>query len=150
MIQFIRTDSTNADFIQLVALLDADLRIRDGEEHAFYAQFNKIDTIKQVIVAYENRIAVGCGAFKPFAHNSVEVKRMFVMPEYRGKQIATSLLDHLEKWAGELNYQTCVLETGTRQPEAIALYTKCGYKRIDNYGQYAGVANSVCFSKQLL
>ncbi len=150
MIQFIRTDSANTDFIQLVAALDADLRIRDGEEHAFYAQFNKIDTIKHVIVAYENSIAIGCGAIKPFAPDCMEVKRMFVLPEHRGKHIATAILEQLENWAVELKNSTCILETGTRQPEAIALYTKCGYERMDNYGQYAGVVNSVCFSKRLI
>ncbi len=51
------------------------------------------------------------------------------------------------KWASELGYTSCVLETGKRQPEAIALYTKNGYKIIPNYEQYEGVENSVCFRK---
>ena len=62
----IRTDSDHTDFRQLVALLDQDLAVRDGDDHAFYAQFNKVDAIKEVIVAYQNDVPVGCGAIKPF------------------------------------------------------------------------------------
>lgn len=144
-----RTDSEHPDFVALVRLLDAELAIRDGEDHAFYAQFNKIDKIRHVILAYQEGIPVACGAFKPFEADVVEVKRMFVQPECRGKGIAGQVLAALETWAGELGFRRCVLETGMQQPEAIALYTKSGYARIPNYGQYAGVENSVCFEKML-
>jgi putative acetyltransferase len=132
-----------------VKLLDADLAKRDGEDHFFYAQFNKIDRIKHVVVAFENRKPVGCGAMKEFSAVAMEVKRMYVLPEQRKKGIAAAILSELEKWAAELSYQKCVLETGQKQPEAIALYTHRGYKRIENYGQYAGVENSVCFEKKI-
>ena len=144
-----RTDSTNPDFISLVRLLDADLAIRDGDDHAFYAQFNKVDSIRHAIVIYENGTPVGCGAFKPFDENTVEIKRMYVLPEMRGKGIASQILSELEQWAAESNYRRCVLETGKKQPEAIALYLKSGYAVIPNYGQYAGVENSVCFEKKI-
>lgn len=149
MISLLRTDSKNPDFIELVKMLDADLAIRDGEDHAFYAQFNKIDRIKNVMVAYADEIPVACGAFKFYEEGKVEIKRMFVKPEYRGKGIAAELLKALEIWAKELGYQSCVLETGLKQPEAIALYQKSGYQIIANYGQYAGVENSVCFGKEI-
>ncbi|AWI26024.1 GNAT family N-acetyltransferase [Flavobacterium pallidum] len=149
MIKYIRTDSENPDFIDLVCLLDADLAIRDGEDHAFYAQFNKIATLKNVIVAYENHVAVGCGAFKGYTPDIVEVKRMFVPEKLRGKGIASGLLSELEEWVKELGYKGCILETGIKQPEAIALYHKNGYKIIPNFGQYAGIENSVCFEKNL-
>lgn len=74
---------------------------------------------------------------------------MFTPPEHRGKGIAVKVLAELEKWAAELGYKKCILETGKAQPEAIALYTKCGYEIIPNYGQYAGVENSVCFEKSV-
>ncbi|MFC4211739.1 GNAT family N-acetyltransferase [Pedobacter lithocola] len=146
----VRTDSDNTDFRQLVALLDKDLAIRDGDEHAFYAQFNKVDAIKEVVVAYQNEIPVACGAIKPFSVSAAEVKRMFVHPDYRKQGIAAKVLSELETWAAELNYSECVLETGKKQPEAIALYQKAGYQIIDNYGQYVGVENSVCMSKTLI
>ena len=149
MIRTIRTNSDNLDFIQLVKQLDADLAERDGKDHSFYAQFNKIDKIKYVIVAYENDKPVGCGAIKEYAPDTMEIKRMYTSPESRGKGIASSVLSELEGWASELSYEKCILETGKKQPEAIGLYEKNGYKTIPNYGQYAGIENSLCFEKHL-
>lgn len=149
MYTFIRTDSANVDFKKLVSLLDEELATRDGEEHAFYAQFNTIENLKNVIVAYEGTKAVGIGAFRKFKLHMVEIKRMFVMAGYREKGIALQILQRLEDWAGELNYSKCILETGKKQPEAIALYKKSGYQIIPNYGQYKNVANSVCMQKEI-
>lgn len=149
MFKIIKTDSSNKDFIELVKMLDADLAKRDGNEHSFYAQFNKIHSIKHVIVAYENNKAVACGAIKEFKADTMEVKRMFTLSENRSKGIAAEILSALEIWAKELQYKKCILETGKRQSEAIGLYTRKGYKRIANYGQYANVENSVCFEKEL-
>ena len=150
MITIKRTNSDDADFQSLVRELDKDLAIRDGEDHAYYAQFNKIDAIKHVVVAYENDAAIGCGAIKAFDENSMEVKRMFVPLESRGKGIASIVLGELETWASELGYEKCILETGLKQPEAIRLYEKNGYAKIPNYGQYIGMDNSVCFEKKII
>ena len=149
MINILRTSSENHDFIELVRLLDADLAIRDGDKHAFYDQFNKIDNIRYVVVAYENNFPAGCGAIKEYKPDSMEIKRMYVLPEHRKKGIASKILDELENWASELLYSKCILETGKGQPEAIELYKKKGYKLIPNYGQYSGVDNSLCFEKRL-
>jgi GNAT superfamily N-acetyltransferase len=149
MIKVIRTNSDHPDFISLVRLLDADLAKRDGDEHSFYAQFNKIDKIKHAVVLHEDEKPVACGAIKQYAEEIMEVKRMYTLPVYRGKGIATMVLNELEKWAAELGYAKCILETGKRQPEAISLYTRNGYVLIPNYGQYAGVENSVCFEKPI-
>lgn len=149
MTKLIRTNSDHPDFISLVRLLDADLARRDGEDHTFYAQFNTIAKLKHVVIAYENSQATGCGAIKEQASDTMEVKRMYVLPESRKSGIATKILTDLEQWAQEMGYSTCVLETGKRQPEAIELYKKNGYKIIPNYGQYAGIDNSVCFEKAL-
>lgn len=147
--QIIRTDSDHPDFRTLVALLDQDLAVRDGEDHAFYAQFNKVDKIKHVVVAYLETQAIGCGAIRAYDPDTVEVKRMFVHPDHRGKGLAGAVLAELETWAAELGYLRCILETGQMQPEAIRLYLKSGYAIIPNYGQYAGVENSVCMEKWL-
>jgi GNAT superfamily N-acetyltransferase len=149
MIKLIRTNSENPDFIKLVKFLDEDLAIKDGEAHFFYAQFNKINKIMHVVLAYENKIPLGCGAIKEYDTNTMEVKRMYTSPESRKKGIATKILTELEKWVFELSYGRCILETGKRQPEAIGLYKKSGYTQIPNYGQYSGVENSVCFEKEL-
>jgi GNAT superfamily N-acetyltransferase len=144
-----RTNSDDLDFINLVVLLDRDLKIRDGEDHAFYNQFNKTDKIKHVIVFYENNIAVGCGAFREKESNTAEIKRMFVHPDHRKKGIASQVLTTLELWAAEIKYLYTVLETGKKQPEAIALYQKAGYTIIPNYPPYEKMYNSVCMKKTL-
>jgi putative acetyltransferase len=149
MIHLLRTNSENQDFVQLVTLLDQDLQRRDGDDHPFFAQFNKIDSINYVVVAYLDLTPVGCGAIKQYYDLTMEVKRMFVTPEHRGNGVATTVLKELEQWTKELGYKKCILETGERQPEAIGLYAKNGYKRIPNYGQYANVITSVCFLKEL-
>ncbi len=149
VIEIIRTDSENKDFIELVRHLDAELAIRDGDDHAFYAQFNKIAKLKYVVLAHEDGKALGCGAIRALDSGEIEVKRMFVPLESRGKGIATLVLLELENWARELSYTRCVLETGLKQPEAIRLYEKNGYERIPNYGQYVDVGNSVCFGKDI-
>lgn len=147
MLHLTRTTSENADFLALVRLLDQDLQLRDGAEHAFYAQFNKVDKINHVVVAHHGAEPVGCGAIKEYSPTRMEIKRMFVQPVHRGQGVAQVVLAELERWARELHYTGYVLETGQKQPEAIRLYQKCGYTLIPNYGQYVGVENSVCMEK---
>ncbi|WP_317172579.1 GNAT family N-acetyltransferase [Flavobacterium muglaense] len=149
MIQIVRTTPDNPDFIALIALLDQDIKIKDGDEHAFYAQFNKSDSIKNAIVIYDDQIAVGCGAFKKYESDIAEIKRMYVNPETRGKGIATKVLKELEIWAQEEHYNSCILETGYKFTAAIGLYKKNGYAVIQNYGQYKDAADSICFQKIL-
>jgi len=149
MLKLCRTNTNDTDFAALVILLDADLKQSDGDEHDFYNQYNGIDSIKYVIVAYLDGTPVGCGAIKEFDKKSVEVKRMYTDTHYRGRKIASRVLGALENWALELGYKRCVLETGKKQPEAVQLYLKNHYEIIENYGQYVGVENSICFEKNL-
>ena len=150
MIQIIRTSAENLDFVALIEELDKDIEKRDGAEHSFYAQFNKTDSIKHALVVYEDERAIGCGAFKLYKDEVAEIKRMFVNPEDRGKGIASKILKELESWAREENFKSCILETGQKYPEAIALYKKNGFAITFNYGQYEGIEDSVCFSKSIL
>ena len=145
----IRTNGNHPEFIKLVSQLDAILRELDGEEHEFYAQFNKIDTLEHVVLLYIDQLAVGCGALKKYSIDTMEIKRMYVLPEYRSLGIATKILSELESWMLSLGNTTSILETGIRQKDAIALYQKNHYIRIPSYSQYKDVENSVCFSKIL-
>ncbi|MFK7903892.1 MAG: GNAT family N-acetyltransferase [Chitinophagales bacterium] len=146
----LRTDSSNADFHQLIPLLDSYLLDKYGAMQSFYTKFNKVDNIKNVIIAYQNGTPVACGAFKEYDENTVEIKRMFLLENLRGSGIAYEVINELEYWAAELNYTHAILETGIKQPEAIRFYVKCGYCRIDNYGQYIGVNNSLCLKKKIV
>lgn len=149
MVTLKRTNSDDIDFINLVALLDKDLAIRDGDDHAFYNQFNKTDKIKHTIVYYENDVPVGCGAFREKESDKTEIKRMYVHPDYRKKGIASAILKELEIWAKEVGYTYTILETGKNQPEAINLYQKLNYTIIPNYPPYEEMDNSVCMKKTL-
>lgn len=149
LIKILRTTSDDPNFRALVKFLDQDLARRDGKDHAFFAQYNNLDTIRHAVVAYDNELPVGCGAIKEYDKYTMEVKRMYTLPESRGKGIASLILSELEEWATELSYSRCILETGIRQPEAIRLYKKNSYQLIPNYGQYKEVASSRCFEKHL-
>jgi putative acetyltransferase len=143
MIIVTRTTSDNEDFEKLVLQLDAYLAILDGDDHAFYSQFNKSNLLKNALIVYENKVPIAIGAYKEYDSATAEMKRMFTLPEHRRKGIASKVLSELETWAKEENYKTAVLETGYLQKDAIYLYQKLGYKIIENFGQYQGVENSI-------
>lgn len=147
--EIVRTDSSNKEFQQLVAFLDAGLKIIDGDDAPFFAQYNKIDSIKNVVVVYKDGVAISCGAFKEYEPNVAEIKRMFTREENRGQGVAAIVLDELEKWAVESGFEKAILETGNKMTAAIRLYEKSGYERTPNYGQYIGVESSVCMEKDL-
>jgi putative acetyltransferase len=149
MIKLLRCKSDNQDFRNLVILLDEDLYSRNGIIQAQYDKFNKIESIDTGIVAFYDGIPVGCGCFKKFDNKTVEIKRMFVIKEYRSNGIAKMILSELENWALENGYKNSILETGINQFEAINFYQKVGYKTIENFGQYIGNPNSICMSKVL-
>lgn len=149
MISLSRVTGKHKDFIQLVNMLDADLDGRYGDLQDQYDQYNTIEQLATVIVAYYDDQPIGCGAMKPYEMDAVEIKRMYVHPDSRGQGIAGRILNELEGWAKELGYTRAVLETGVKQAEAIGLYQKHGYQRIENYGQYRDMPSSVCFAKPL-
>jgi len=144
-----RCQYTDKDFISLISKLDNELNDRHDNQRTVYDKFNRVDLIPTVIVAYIDGKPIGCGCFKQFDNNTVEIKRMFIDTAYRGKGISKSILNELEKWAIELGYLKAILETGEKLPEAIGLYQKSGYLRIDNYGQYKDLPTSLCFEKTL-
>ena len=148
-ITFKRTEAKNKDFIDLVISLDAYLTIINGDEDSFFKNFNKVEDLQYVIVAYINNVPVGCGALKIFDADNLEVKRMFVDPKYRGRKIAQQIVAELELWAKELNYQFCILETSIEMEPAVCLYKSVGYIEMPKYGQYKEVETSICFKKEL-
>ena len=148
--KLVQTNQGSKDFQQLIALLDAELAIRDGDDHAFYHQFNGIDALDHVIVAYDKGHPVGCGAFKVRNKQQVEIKRMFVLTAARKKGYASAILTALEIWAANEGFIEAILETGKAQIEALSFYPKQGYVVIPNFAPYVGIENSVCFSRSLI
>ncbi|MGB8644851.1 MAG: GNAT family N-acetyltransferase [Anaerolineae bacterium] len=101
-----------------------------------------------VIVRFRGQPA-GCGALRPLEGNIGEVKRMYVVPALRGRGIARRILEAIETCARQLGYIALQLETGTLQPQAVRLYERVGYHRIECYDEYAGSPLSICFAKEL-
>jgi putative acetyltransferase len=145
-----RTTANDDDFRLLVKQLDHELWVELEEDQATYDQYNKVSDILTAIVAYNNTEPVACGCFKGFDDNTVEIKRMFVCKEQRGKGLSKKILIGLEQWAREQNYKYAVLETSVHFTTARNLYTTSGYAVIPNYGPYACLPESVCMKKQLL
>ncbi len=147
MTEYRRTISQNTDFQMLIQLLDKHLSMINGDDDTFFAAFNTVEQIHHVIVAYCDGKPVGCGTFKGFADDTAEIKRMFVLEEYRGRGIAQGIVAELEAWAMETGFSVCLLETSKKLASAIRLYQKSDYVIIPNYGQYQGVETSVCMQK---
>jgi putative acetyltransferase len=149
MISVKKTNATDIDFNALVKALDDDLKIRDGDDHFIYAQFNTTNTLHHAVVLYFNNQPVGCGALRQYSADTMEIKRVFVHAAYRKKGLASIILNELENWCKELHINNCILETGKNQPEAINLYKKLNYNLVPNFGKYIDNYNSVCFKKVL-
>ncbi len=149
--RFEYTDGENPDFILLCQELDKFLnKLVGGEEHRTeYVQYNKLNDVHDVVVAYDNDIPVGSASFKKYDNECAEVKRVFVKQEYRGQGISNELMELLEQRAREQGYKYLILESGEPLVAAMALYRKLGYKVIPNYGQYVNMKDSVCMKKEL-
>lgn len=144
----VKTTSDDPDFQKLTQMFDDYLVEIDGDEKDFFAQYNQIH-LDHVLIYYEEGQALGCGAFKSYEGDVAEIKRMFVHPDNRGKGIARGILNELEHWAKATGFNDCLLETSNKLSSAIALYHTAGYAIIPNYGQYQGVASSVCMKKTI-
>ncbi|QIR75983.1 GNAT family N-acetyltransferase [Sulfurospirillum diekertiae] len=144
-----KTTNMHEDFCALTHALDLELNMRYGKEQALYDKHNVLDPIETALIGYEDNLPVACGCFKQIDAQTVEIKRMFVQPNYRRRGISSRLLLELHMWAEECGFLYAQLETGKGQPEAIALYTKMGYAVIPNYAPYVGMENSVCMRKVL-
>ncbi|MCE6992844.1 GNAT family N-acetyltransferase [Dyadobacter sp. CY323] len=147
MITIIRTNSDNPDFQKLTSKLDIELCRIYNTQPEDYEEYNRITDLKTVILAYFNDELVGCGCFKQFNGTTIELKRMYVDPAFRGKGAASAMVRELEKWGIELGNSIAVLETGTGQPEAISMYHRLGYSDTENYLGETG--HSICMKKVL-
>jgi GNAT superfamily N-acetyltransferase len=101
------------------------------------------------LVAEVDGEPVGCGAWRAVRPGMAEVKRLYVAPGHRRRGIARVVLDALESSATREGHRTVVLNTGDRQPEAIALYERAGYGPVPGYGIYACAPGAVFLGKEL-
>ena len=144
-----RTTSTDKDFQWLIKQLDNELWNELQEDQAQYDQYNKVLDLNTVVVVYINDQPIASGCFKKYNADTVEIKRMFVVKEQRGKGISKIVLDELENWAVESGFKNALLETSIHFIAATTLYKNAGYTIIPNYDQYKDLEESVCMKKEL-
>ncbi|HET6993684.1 MAG TPA: GNAT family N-acetyltransferase [Chitinophagaceae bacterium] len=152
-----RTDSNDPDFRLLVSHLDHELWNELKEDQSTYDQYNQVPDLPTVVLIFSDRKPVASGCFKKYSIDTVEIKRMFVEKECRGRGISKLVLGELEAWARESGFQFAILETSIHFKAARRLYTNAGYSITDNYDQYVtdnydqyvGLEESVCMRKKL-
>ncbi len=149
MLSITRCTGKDEPFRALIDALDEELNERYGAQMDFFGQYNHSSDVTTALVAWIDGERAGCGCFKPYSENTVEMKRIFVPKQFRGRGVARAVMAELEAWACELGYEVAILETGILQPEAIRLYEAAGYERIPNYPPYENVAESVSYRKML-
>jgi len=143
------TDTGDPEFVALTRELDRELRGTYGALQDSYDSLNLLPPGLPAAIARADGEAVGCGALKPSGYGAFEVKRVYVRPDWRGKGLAKRVMHALALRARSLGGRRLVLETGSRQAAAIALYEGLGFARIPNFGEYAGNENSLCMAKDL-
>jgi len=149
MINIIYSNAITKDFEKLNSLLDKDYYMSFGEIALKYRQYNTLIEISDFFITYYNNAPVACGCIKKFSDDTAELKRIFVLQEYRRMNIATDMVNRCERLAKEKGFKFVTLETGVEMLEAIALYKKLGYELIDNYGDFAGDNVCCCMKKEL-
>lgn len=149
MLSITRCTGKDETFRALIDALDEELQERYGAQMEFFGQYNHSSDVTTALVVWIDGERAGCGCFKPYSDNTVEMKRIFVPKRFRGRGVTRAVMAELEAWARELGYAVAILETGILQPEAIRLYEAAGYERIPNYPPYENVVESVSYRKML-
>jgi len=145
----IRCDGAHPGFRELIIKLDRELRSHQSSHDDIYISHNLVPEDVRVILALQEGQPVGCACLRGYSDDTVELKRMYVLPEYRGRGLSRKILKGLEEWAAELDYSRIILETGHRLKEAHGLYRSSGFRAIENYGPYKGISESLCFEKMM-
>ena len=147
-----REDVTSPTAADLITALNAELKKQYPEEGATHFRLDPEEIVEGrggFFIAYADAKPVGCGAIRKLNADTAEIKRMFVVPEARGKGLSKQILSALEQEGRRLGVRRIVLETGDRQIEAVALYERAGFTRIPLFGEYLNSPLSVCMAKDI-
>lgn len=150
VLKVVRTSTNNPDFVFLVNALDNELWNELKEDQATYNQYNNVQNLPTAIIIYDDEKPAAIGCFKKYNNDTMEIKRMYVDKNYRGKSISKLVLNELETWAIEQGFTFSILETSIHFNVAQTLYKSSGYLIIPNYDQYKGLEESVCMKKKLV
>jgi GNAT superfamily N-acetyltransferase len=151
-IRIVREEITSATASGLILALNRELSARYAEEGATHFRLDPDEVAEErgaFLVAYADGGTLGCGAIRRIDPETAEIKRMYVVPEARGRGVGRMMLVALEAEARRLGVKRILLETGVRQLEALALYAQAGFTRIPAFGEYVGSPLSICMEKNL-
>ncbi len=150
-IEYKWTNGENEDFKKFYRITEEYYSKLVGgiENRSSFVSYNVSESVTDVVIVYYNDIPIGCGGLKKYSDTDVEVKRVWVEPDYRGKHIATDLMELLETHAKSKGFRRMILQTRALMIDAIRLYSKCGYYRTDNYPPYDKLEGAICFAKDL-
>ena len=140
----------NEDFEKLNKLIDDEYYERFGEISLKYLPYNTLDGIKDFFIAYNREKPIGCGCFRRITEEVVELKRVYVLPQYRKMGIANQLVNCCEETAKEQGFISIRLETGVEMHEAMQLYKKRNYSIIENYEDFVNDELCCCMEKKLI
>ena len=147
--ELIRTDGSHHGFLTLIKELDRELRSYESDHDDVYITQNIVPESVYVSLILHDDQALACACLRAYKEKDFELKRMYVLPGHRGKGLSRRILDDLEKWAIELGRERIILETGDILKEAIGLYSSSGFERINNYGHYRDIQESICYAKKM-
>jgi putative acetyltransferase len=150
--EMIFTNGRDPRFLAMCRELDTYLNDLVGGEtqRSQYDQYNTPAKVTDVALLMDGDRAAACGGFKYYEAGTAEIKRVLTRPEYRKRGCARAVMDALETRAAAQGYSRLILETGRMMSPAIGLYTAIGFHRIENYGQYRDMPQSVCMEKLLI
>lgn len=142
--QLVLRPSAHPDVTRLVERLqDEYVAIYGGRDETHVRPEEFEPPLGELVVGYVDSLPVAMGGWRPSGNARAELKRMFVVPEHRGQGLARSVLRRIEEGAAAAGRRRLVLETGTRQPTAVALYRSAGYEPVDPFGHYADEPGSI-------
>ena len=149
--EYIWTDGNDQDFQRFYLKTEEYYsQIVGGKKNRTgFIPYNLSESISDVLIAYADGKAVGCAGLKRYSGQDVEIKRVWVEPEWRGKHIATALMDQIEDKARQMGFKRAILQTRPIMPDAVGLYESRGYVLIENYPPYDKLDGAICMALDL-
>lgn len=150
-IEYRWTNGENEDFKKFYLITEEYYSKLVGgiQNRSAFLPYNMSESVTDVVIAYYNDIAIGCAGLKKYSDTDVEIKRVWIEPDYRGNHIATCLMEILENHAKKQGFQRIILQTRKQMSDALRLYSKCGYYQTDNYPPYDKLEGAICLAKDL-
>ena len=149
--EYIWTDGNDKDFQRFYLKTEEYYsQIVGGKKNRTgFIPYNLSESISDVLIAYADCKAAGCAGLKRYSDQDVEIKRVWVEPEWRGKHIATALMDQIEDKARQMGFKRAILQTRPIMPDAVGLYESRGYVLVENYPPYDKLDGAICMALDL-